>query len=118
MGCFYDAVGKDNLRFNLDTANQFVMKDNLALSLRRLAGLIDYIHISDNGGKVEHLPIGNGAIHLDSFFSTLEEINYNGFIGLDIGGEESKCEIRDACIHSAEYLEKRLRYLKTKQQIH
>ena len=31
---FYNAVQKENLRFNLDTANQHVLSDNLALSLR------------------------------------------------------------------------------------
>ena len=32
---FHDAVKRDNLRFNLDTANQFFLKDNLSLSLLR-----------------------------------------------------------------------------------
>ncbi|MEJ2634350.1 MAG: sugar phosphate isomerase/epimerase [Calditrichia bacterium] len=87
---FHDAVGKDNLRFNLDTANQFVMKDNLALSLLRLADYIDYIHLSDNRGvKVEHLRPGEGVIGWDTFFETLDRIGFKGHIGLDIGGEES-----------------------------
>ena len=107
---FYDAVGRENLRFNLDTANQFVMKDNLALSLRRLAGYIDYIHLSDNRGvRVEHLPAGDGAIHWQSFFETLEAVNYNGLIGLDIGGEESGVEDIDAAYRrTATWLEERL----------
>lgn len=87
---FRDAVGRDNLRFNLDTANQFAMKDNLNLSLVRLADSIDYIHISDNGGeRVEHLPIGAGRIHWDGFFDTLNRIGYRGDFGIDIGGDES-----------------------------
>jgi len=104
---FYDAVGKENLRFNLDTANQFVMKDNLALSLRRLADYIDYIHISDNRGvRVEHLPLGDGVIHWETFFETLAAVNYDGLIGLDIGGEESHVqEIEQAYRRSAEWLE-------------
>lgn len=107
---FYDAVDRENLRFNLDTANQFVMKDNLALSLRRLAGFIDYIHLSDNRGvRVEHLPAGDGAIHWQTFFETLEAVNYNGLIGLDIGGEESGVEdIDDAYRRTATWLEERL----------
>jgi sugar phosphate isomerase/epimerase len=107
---FYDAVGRDNLRFNLDTANQFVLKDNLSLCLRRLAGLIDYIHISDNRGtRVEHIVPDQGTIHWDSFFETLREINFDGCLGLDIGGEESKVEnLESAYITAAEWLEKRL----------
>ncbi|MCH8963191.1 MAG: sugar phosphate isomerase/epimerase, partial [Bacteroidetes bacterium] len=53
---FHDAVQRDNLRFTFDTANLFVQKENLALSLRRLADYVDYIHVSDNrGSRVEHL---------------------------------------------------------------
>lgn len=107
---FYDAVGRSNLRFNLDTANQFMMKDNLALSLRRLAGLINYIHVSDNGGfKVEHLEPGNGNIHWQSFFETLEEIKYDGLFGLDIGGDESGVkDIKTAYKNAANWLQNKI----------
>jgi sugar phosphate isomerase/epimerase len=47
---FHNAVGRDNLRFNFDTANQFHLKDNLILALLRLADYVDYIHLSDNTG--------------------------------------------------------------------
>ncbi len=93
---FFDAVKRDNLRFNLDTANQFMMKDNLFLSLHRLKDHIDYIHLSDNRGyKVEHLQPEKGAIRWDIFFETLEKINYKGYIGLDIGGAESDIDDLD-----------------------
>ena len=99
---FYEAVQRDNLRFNLDTANQFVLKDNLALSLRRLAGKIDYIHLSDNRGhRVEHLEPGKGAINWDVFFSELKKIGYTGRFGLDIGGSESDIESLDTAYSSA-----------------
>ena len=106
---FRDAVERDNLRFNLDTANQFVLKDNLALSLRRLAGCIDYIHISDNRGlRVEHIEPGRGAINWDVFFDTLNQIGFQGEIGVDIGGAESDVGDIDAAYRqSAEWLEKR-----------
>lgn len=94
---FRDAVGRDNLRFNLDTANQFFLKDNLVLSLRRLAGSIDYIHLSDNRGhRVEHLEPGRGAINWAAFFETLDLIGFNGEIGLDIGGDESDVDDLDS----------------------
>ena len=99
---FFNAVQRDNLRFNLDTANQFVLKDNLALSLRRLAGKIDYIHISDNRGQhVEHLAPGKGAINWDVFFSELKKIGFRGRFGLDIGGSESDIEDLDAAYSSS-----------------
>lgn len=104
---FQDAVGRQNLRFNFDTANQYYLKDNLALSLHRLADYVDYIHISDNSGlKVEHLVPGDGAIDWDIFFETLDLIGFRGHIGIDIGGAES--DIRDldeAYINAAKWLE-------------
>ena len=107
---FYNAVQRDNLRFNLDTANQFVQKDNLALSLRRLAGKIDYIHLSDNRGhRVEHLEPGRGAINWVVFFEELNRIGYTGRFGIDIGGNESDIEDLDAAYRSAAvWLEKNL----------
>ena len=106
---FYDAVKRENLRFNLDTANQFMMKDNLFLSLHRLKDYIDYIHLSDNNGKrVEHLPPGEGKIEWDIFFETLHSINFNGHIGLDIGGAESGIvDLDKAYIQSAEWLKEK-----------
>jgi sugar phosphate isomerase/epimerase len=106
---FHDAVKKDNLRFNLDTANQFVMKENLSLSLRRLAHFIDYIHLSDNRGlKVEHLKAGDGAINWDSFFDTLAFIDYQGYIGVDVGGVESDiADLDEAYVSTAAWLERK-----------
>lgn len=107
---FHDAVKMDNLRFNLDTANQFVMKENLSLSIRRLKDHVDYIHISDNGGqKVEHLAIGAGKIRWDVFFETLEVIGFKGHIGIDIGGSESRVGNLDkAYVDAAAYVQRHL----------
>ncbi|MEO8399889.1 MAG: sugar phosphate isomerase/epimerase family protein [Ignavibacteriaceae bacterium] len=111
---FRDAVKRDNLRFNLDTANQFFMKDNLTEALKALVNHIDYIHISDNrGAKVEHLPVGEGRIDWKEFFNTLDKINFKGYLGLDIGGDESKVSnIDSAYSSSAKWLEKNWSYLK------
>lgn len=87
---FYKAIDRENLKFTLDTANQFLMKDNLALALLRLKDHLDYIHISDNRGmKLEHLGLGEGNIRWDDFFRTLKRIKFSGYLGLDIGGDES-----------------------------
>ncbi|UCE17234.1 MAG: sugar phosphate isomerase/epimerase [Gemmatimonadota bacterium] len=106
----YDAVKRDNLRFLLDTANQFALKDNLALALRRLNGHVDYIHLSDNRGlKIEHLVPGNGAIHWDTFFETLDVVGFKGHIGIDVGGQESDVDDLDAgYIETANWLTDKL----------
>jgi len=99
---FADAVKRDNLRFNLDTANQFFMKDNLFLSLIRLKDHVDYIHFSDNRGmKVEHLSMGQGEINWERFFETLERIDYKGMFGIDVGGAESDVTDLDEAYRSS-----------------
>jgi sugar phosphate isomerase/epimerase len=104
----FNSVKKDNLRFNFDTANQYVMKENINLSFIRLAEHIDYIHISDNRGtKVEHLPLGEGKINWELFFETIDSQNFDGFIGLDIGGAETEIsDIDKAYKDSAEFVMK------------
>ncbi len=99
---FARAVKHDALRFNMDTANQFFLKDNLVLSLLRLEGHIDYIHISDNRGyRMEHLVPGDGQIPWDSFFETLDRVNYKGLLGIDIGGAESDITDYDSAYRTA-----------------
>ncbi|MFA7288257.1 MAG: sugar phosphate isomerase/epimerase family protein [Melioribacteraceae bacterium] len=104
---FYNSVGRKNLRFNFDTANLFAIRENLPLSLYKLKEHIDYIHFSDNcGTKVEHLEAGKGKINWDNFFSALKAIGFDGYIGLDIGGEESGVNnLDEAYINSAKFLE-------------
>ena len=105
---FSEAVKRDNLKFNLDTANQYFLKDNLFLSLLRLRDHIDYIHISDNrGSRVEHLAVGEGTIHWERFLETLDRIDYKGIFGIDIGGAESDVPDMDQAYRSAaEWLQK------------
>jgi sugar phosphate isomerase/epimerase len=99
---FAEAVKRDNLKFNLDTANLYFLRDNLFLSLLRLRDHIDYIHLSDNGGsRVEHLAVGNGAIHWDRFFETLRTVGYRGMFGIDIGGAESDVPDLDGAYRDA-----------------
>ena len=107
---FHDCVDRENLRFNLDTANQFVQRDHLPLSLIRLAGLVEYIHVSDNGGRrQEHLPLGAGAIDWDVFFATVTRVGFEGRFGIDIGGSESGVDDLDrAYVDAARFVSDRI----------
>jgi sugar phosphate isomerase/epimerase len=108
---FSDAINCTNLFFNLDTANQFYFRDNLALSVLRLAEKISYIHISDNrGDRVEHLAPGKGSIHWDSFFEALRTVGFKGSFGIDVGGAESGItDMADAYRCSAEWLQENIK---------
>lgn len=104
-----DAVARENLRFTLDTANQFFLKDNLMLSLRRLGPLVEYVHLSDNrGDRVEHLVPGDGRIDWETFFAALAAAGFRGSIGIDVGGAESGVQdIAEAYRRTAAWLASR-----------
>jgi len=72
-------------------------------------GLVDYIHLSDNGGtKLEHVVPGNGAIRWNSFFEELALTGFDGLIGIDVGGAESNIgEIEKAYCETAQWLTER-----------
>lgn len=108
---FSQAVNRSNLLFNLDTANQFYFKDNLALSLLRLSEKISYIHISDNSGdRVEHKVPGDGVIQWDLFFQTLRDIGFKGKFAIDIGGAETAIDdIKTAYLRCADWLEQKIK---------
>jgi len=107
---FHDAVNCSNLFFNMDTANQLYFRDNLMLSVLRLADKISYIHLSDNSSnRVEHLVPGDGNIHWPRFFEALRSVGFKGNFGLDIGGAESGiADIQDAYLHSAAWLQEQI----------
>jgi sugar phosphate isomerase/epimerase len=107
---FAQAVNAPNLMFNLDTANQFLIRDNLPLSMIRLKDKVKYIHISDNTGiRGGHLPPGEGNINWEVFFSVLREIDFKGKLAIDVGGAETPiADIDKAYTQTASWLRKRV----------
>jgi len=104
----YDAVGRDNLRFVIDTSNQFLMKENLVVAIRRLKGMVEYIHLSDNNGvRMEHLVPGKGKIPWDAVCAEIQR-GFEGLIGIDVGGAESGIlDIDDAYLKTVRWVEQR-----------
>ncbi len=82
--------------------------------VKELSNYIDYIHISDNGGiRVEHLPVGGGIINWEEFFNTLDKLNFKGYLGLDIGGDESNVDdLHNAYTDSAKWIENNWLHIK------
>lgn len=103
---FAEAVGASNLMFNLDTSNQFLIRENLPLSLIRLGNRVKYIHIADNTGqKAGHLPPGSGNINWEIFFSVLREVGFTGRLAVDVGGAETEIDDLDvAYLATAQWL--------------
>ncbi len=79
-------VDRPNFKANFDTGHFSAQRENVALALTKLDGKFANIHISDNDPiNTEHLPIGDGEIDWQEFFRLLKNMNYSGYLGLDLG---------------------------------
>jgi sugar phosphate isomerase/epimerase len=79
-------VGRSNFKANFDTGHFSAQRENVPLALMKLRGHFANIHISDNNPKdTEHLPVGEGLIDWREFFRVLKTLEYDGYLGLDLG---------------------------------
>jgi sugar phosphate isomerase/epimerase len=79
-------AGRPNLKANFDTGHFSAQRENLPLALMKLRGKFANVHISDNNPKdTEHLPVGEGLTDWREFFRVLKTLEYNGYLGLDLG---------------------------------
>jgi len=86
-------VGMDNFKANFDTAHFSAQRENVPLALKKLEGKFANIHIADNNPvDTQHLPIGKGIIDWNEFFRLLKQMNYSGYMGLDLGSKDSIVE--------------------------
>ncbi len=107
---FHQKVNRKNLGYNFDTANLIALRQNLSLAFQQLKAHIPYIHISDTKlNHHQHLALDHGEINWPLFFSELKAVHYQGYIGIDIGGGESKVSNLDQAYREAKT--KVLRYL-------
>ena len=83
-------VQRKNFKANFDTGNFSAQRENVPLALAKLRGNFANIHISDNDpANSDHLPLGEGTIDWSEFFRVLKKMNYEGYLGLDLGRSKS-----------------------------
>ena len=63
---------------NYDIGNSTAKKYNTKLELKMLQPWLVNIHIKDRKFNGYTVPLGQGDVNFDLFFSTLKKINYNG----------------------------------------
>jgi hydroxypyruvate isomerase len=73
-------VNHPHLRLQYDVVHAQMQEGNLINTIRRCFDLIGHIQIADVPGR--HQP-GTGEIHYPAVFAALEELGYDGFIGLE-----------------------------------
>ena len=99
-----DHVGSDNFFAVLDTGHLHAQKELLPLSVEKLGRRIAYVHASDNDGRTnEHLALGDGKIDWPSLFAALRKHNFNGYVGVDVGGVP---RLAQAYVRSRKFLER------------
>jgi hydroxypyruvate isomerase len=73
-------VGRENVKVQHDLYHMQRMEGNLVANLREHVGLIGHVQIADSPGRGEP---GTGEIHYPYVLAALEELGYNGFVGLE-----------------------------------
>ncbi|HIE18160.1 TPA: sugar phosphate isomerase/epimerase [Candidatus Bathyarchaeota archaeon] len=106
-------IKSENLGVVLDAAHLAAQKMSPAQCVEMLGKRIFYVHASDSNFLTEdHLEIGTGNIDWENFFKALKKHNFQGYIGIDIGGKkELKPHLDSMYINSKNYLENLMKKL-------
>jgi hydroxypyruvate isomerase len=75
-----EAVGRDNLRLQLDLYHCQIMEGDLAMHVRRLAGR--YAHVQIAGVPERHEP-DRGEVNYAYLLELLDEVGYAGWVGCE-----------------------------------
>jgi hydroxypyruvate isomerase len=77
---FVQSVGKANVKLQHDLYHMQRMEGNLSVTLRRHIGQIGHVQVADSPGRGEP---GTGEIHYPYVLGVLEELGYDGYVGLE-----------------------------------
>lgn len=77
---FVDRVGRDNVKLQYDAYHMQRMEGNLVATLRERIGSITHIQVADSPDRGEP---GSGELNYRYIFAALEELPYEGWVGLE-----------------------------------
>jgi len=81
-----DEIGSERLGILMDTGHCHVNGENLPQVVASLKDVPCHIHLDDNHGDSDaHLIPGQGNIDFDALARALRNINYQGFISVELG---------------------------------
>jgi hydroxypyruvate isomerase len=95
---FVASVEKANVRLQHDLYHMQRMEGNLSVTLRRHIGQIGHVQVADSPGRGEP---GTGEIHYPYVFGVLEELGYDGYVGLEYNPTTERTEDSFAWIPEA-----------------
>ncbi len=86
-----ERIGNDHFRINYDTGNvlqftpEFSHPDQLIEDMRLLGGCLGMLHLKDRRiAAGETVPLGSGDVDFHALFRTLDCMEFEGLIGLDL----------------------------------
>jgi hydroxypyruvate isomerase len=77
---FVRSVGRENVKIQHDFYHMQRMEGNLVANLREHVGSIGHVQIADSPGRGEP---GTGEIHHPYVLAALEDLGYDGYVGLE-----------------------------------
>jgi hydroxypyruvate isomerase len=86
---FVASVGAENVKLQHDFYHMQRMEGNLEVTLRRHFERIGHIQVADSPDRGEP---GTGEIHYPYIFGVLEELGYDGYVGLEYNSTTERTE--------------------------
>jgi hydroxypyruvate isomerase len=86
---FVASVGQVNVKLQYDVYHMQRMEGNLAVNLREHIGEIGHVQVADSPERGEP---GTGEIHYPYVFGVLEELGYDGYVGLEYNPTTERTE--------------------------
>jgi hydroxypyruvate isomerase len=86
---FVAGVGQANVKLQYDVYHMQRMEGNLAVNLREHIGEIGHVQVADSPERGEP---GTGEIHYPYVFGVLEELGYEGYVGLEYNPATERTE--------------------------
>ena len=77
---FIDGLGKENVKLHIDTHHMVIEESSMDNAVRYAGSRVGYVHFSENN----RLYPGSGRTNFLSLMQFLREIDYNGYIALEI----------------------------------
>src|SRR5215213_2780252 len=86
---FVRSVGKANVRLQYDFYHMQRMEGNLSVTVREHVGEIGHVQVADSPARGEP---GTGEIHYPYVLGVLEELGYDGYVGLEYNPTTERTE--------------------------
>lgn len=86
---FVESVGRENVKLQYDVYHMQRMEGNLVETLRKHIEEIAHVQVADSPGRGEP---GTGEIHYPYVFGVLEELGYDGYVGLEYNPTTERTE--------------------------